>query len=57
MKFIVDQLPYYEELCPFWTMCRYHADDAVCPRFWDKYKVTSDENTHECQFLIENEAT
>ena len=54
VKFIVDELPYYEEICPFWTMCPHNADD-VCPRHWDKYKVTSDENPHECHFLIEQE--
>ena len=54
MKFIVDELPYYEEICPFWVMCPHNADD-VCPRHWDKYKVTSDENPHECQFLIEQD--
>lgn len=21
MKFVVNQLPYYGELCPLWTMC------------------------------------
>ena len=25
MKFVVDQLPYYGELCPLWTMCSKNA--------------------------------
>lgn len=53
MKFLVDQLPYYQGTCPFWTMCRYNASEETCPKYWSKYKVTSDENPHECEFLIE----
>lgn len=53
MKFLVDQLPYYEETCPFWMMCCHNASEEACPRYWSKYKVTSDENPHECEFLIE----
>lgn len=53
MKIIVDQLPYYEEVCPFWKMCWYHANDEECPRHWDKYKVCSGENPHECHYLRE----
>lgn len=57
MKFVVDQLPYYGEPCPLRTMCsknspEYHYD---CPRYWDRYKVCSDENPHECEHLIEME--
>ena len=26
MKFVVDELPYYEELCPFWEICYDNAD-------------------------------
>ena len=55
MKFIVDQLPYYGELCPLWTMCSKNAKEHECPRYWDKYKVCSDENPHECEHLIETE--
>lgn len=25
MKFVVNQLPYYGELCPLWTMCSKNA--------------------------------
>lgn len=54
MKFVVDQLPYYEEVCPFWSICWRDANDILkCPRHWDKYKVDSDENPHECNLLIE----
>lgn len=53
MKFLVDQLPYYEGACPFWTMCWHNTSKEHCPRFWDKYKVVSDENPHECDFLVE----
>ena len=51
MKFIVDSLPYYMEECPFkGGLC---IDDGDCPSTWDKYKVCSDENPHECYLLIE----
>lgn len=43
MKFVVNQLPYYGELCPLWTMCSKNAKEYECPRYWDKYKVCSDE--------------
>lgn len=55
MKFIVDQLPYYEELCPLWRACRYCTDHDKCPQYWSKYKICSDENPHECNYLIEQE--
>jgi hypothetical protein len=57
MKFVVNQLPYYGELCPLWTMCSKNAKEHECPRYWDKYKVCSDENPHECEHLIETEKT
>ena len=53
MKFIVDELPYYEEFCPLYRMCWDNANDYKCPRHWDKYKVCSDNNPHECLFLVE----
>lgn len=49
MKFLVDQLPYYNEFCPLSTVCWY----TKCPRYWDKEKVCSDDNPHECLFLVE----
>jgi hypothetical protein len=55
MKFVVDQLPYYGEPCPFRTMCSKNVAKHDCPRYWDKYKVCSDENPHECERLIEME--
>lgn len=53
MKFIVNELPYYEEFCPLYQMCGDNANDYKCPRYWTKDKVCSDDNPHECQFLIE----
>ena len=53
MKFIVDELPYYGDPCPLWMMCNKNAKEHECPRYWDKYKVCSDENPHECEHLIE----
>lgn len=38
-----------------WTMCSKNAKEHECPRYWDKYKVCSDENPHECEHLIETE--
>lgn len=49
MKFIVNELPYYEEYCPLYAECW----DTDCPRFWTKDKVCSDDNQHKCLFLIE----
>lgn len=59
MKFIVDSLPYYGDECPFSApkydsicyLC--HEDRAKCPRYWDKYFICSDDNPHECEYLIE----
>lgn len=53
MKFVVDDLPYYGDLCPFSTMCSDNANDDKCPRYWNKYKICSDDNPHECQLLTE----
>lgn len=53
MKFVVDELPYYEELCPFGEICYNNADRDECPRYWGKYKICSDDNPHECCLLIE----
>lgn len=35
MKFVVNQLPYYGELCPLWTMCSKNAKEHECPRYKD----------------------
>ena len=32
------------------------AKTTNCPRVWDKYKVCSEENPHECELLIELQA-
>ena len=53
MKFIVDELPYYGERCPFITTCNTFSNR--CPRFWSKDEVCSDDNPHECLFLVEKE--
>ena len=53
MKFIVDELPYYGEFCPFWMMCSDNASDDKCPRYWNKYKVCSNDSPHECRLLVE----
>ena len=49
MKFIVDSLPYYGEDCPFELEC----EGTHCPRYWDKYEVTSLDNPQECEMLRE----
>lgn len=53
MKFVVDELPYYGDPCPIWMECSKNAKELECPRYWDKYKVCSDENPCECEHLIE----
>lgn len=54
MKFVVDDLPYYGDDCPLmlseWCKSSY---ESICPRFWDKEFVCSDENPHECPWLKE----
>lgn len=52
MKFIVDELPYYSDGCPLITVC-HDSHRSICPRNWDKYKVCSDDNPHECLWLKE----
>ncbi len=53
MKFLVDELPYYGELCPFWMNNMCGSRDDECPRCWSKYKVGSEDNPHECEWLKE----
>lgn len=55
MKFLVDELPYYGDYCPFASKEKCYASVMTneCPRHWDKYKVCSDENPHECELLKE----
>lgn len=54
MKFLVDELPYYEDYCPFASREKCYATiTGECPRHWDKYKITSYENPHECELLKE----
>ena len=51
MKFIVDELPYYGDPCPFEEVCC-DAKLKTCPRVWDKYEACRD-GRKECQYLIE----
>ena len=55
MKFLVDELPYYENYCPFASEEKCYASVMTneCPRHWSKYKVDSYENLHECELLKE----
>ncbi len=52
MKFIVNELPYYKNYCPLEPTCP-DGSSEECPRQWSKYKVCSNENSHECYFLRE----
>ena len=52
MKFLVDELPYYNEDCYFSQICC-KAFSKDCPKIWDKYKVCSSKNPHECELLKE----
>ena len=56
MKFVVDELPYYGDFCPFLDTCYDSASNDRCPQQWSKYKICSDDNPHECRFLIELES-
>lgn len=48
MKFLVDELPYYGDDCPFLYSCHDRTNALYCPRYWDKWQVNSSENPHEC---------
>lgn len=51
MRFLVDELPYYGDPCPFEEIC----DECYsgCPKYWDKDTINSENNPHLCTFLIE----
>ena len=57
MKILVDELPYYGDPCPFAydysEICYLSRMSPECPRNWNKYKVTSNDNPHECELLKE----
>ena len=55
MKFLVDELPYYGEYCPFASKEKCYASVMTneCPRHWNKDKVDSYKNPHECELLKE----
>jgi hypothetical protein len=52
VKILVDQLPYYHGECPFIDLCLESNSDE-CPRNWDKYKICSNDNPHECNWFKE----
>lgn len=54
VKIVVDDLPYYGKRCPFITACSDSFSNR-CPRFWGKDEICSDDNPHECLFLVEKE--
>lgn len=54
MKFLVDSLPYYQEYCPFESVCS-DTGTEHCLRCWDKEYVCSDENVHCCCWMKEEE--
>lgn len=55
MKFLVDELPYYDEYCPFASTetCYASVMSGMCPKYWSKDKVNSHKNPHECEILKE----
>jgi len=56
MKIIVDELPYYGDICVFDKFCSCADDTKECPRFWSKYKIANEyneTNPHECELLKE----
>ena len=44
MKFLVDELPYYEGFCPFVERCSADIRMGKCPRHWTKDKICSNDN-------------
>lgn len=42
MKFIVDELPYYREDCPFYEMCQDNIYADKCPRYLEAQIVPDD---------------
>ena len=54
-KFIVDELPYYGDLCLIDDIGLCNHTIYECPKYWSKYKVFSDDNPHECIWLKESE--
>lgn len=55
VKFIVDELPYYDMYCPFVSKekCYTFIMTNECPRHLNKNKVNSRKNLHECELLKE----
>ena len=47
----------WEEFANIAKRTRYDSgSDDKCPQNWSKYKICSDDNPHECRFLIEASA-
>lgn len=57
MKTIVDSLPYYGEFCPYAKsdFCTDKSSLNFCPRFWSKHFIASENNPHQCSYLIDLE--
>lgn len=54
MKFLVDNLPYYNEDCPFMDgACYTFGKGNTCPRNWSTPKIYSENNPRECVLLKE----
>lgn len=51
MRFLVDELPYYEDSCPFEEVCGVSWSD--CPKYWGKDFINSEDNPHCCDYLCE----
>lgn len=52
MRFLVDELPYYKDFCPFENIC-WKSNTKGCPEFWNKDFINSENNPHCCAFLTE----
>lgn len=44
MKFVVDELPYYGELCPVWMMCWKNANENECEHLIEMKKLLTTES-------------
>ena len=51
MRFLVDELPYYGDSCPFEEVCGVSWSD--CPKYWGKDFINSEDNPHCCDYLCE----
>jgi len=51
MRFLVDELPYYGEICLFEEKC--DESYSGCPKYWSKDFICGENNPHQCTYLIE----